>query len=88
MNLRKPEKVKAASAKKTSMAFNLQELVAELAADPVFAARGVQGIHAEVMRRLASTDASIFVDFSDIREMLKNTSQSETAPKGQLSLID
>ncbi|HCL4259056.1 TPA: hypothetical protein N2C42_005767, partial [Pseudomonas aeruginosa] len=88
MNLRKPERVKAAPANKTTKAFNLQELVAELAADPVFAARGVQGIHAEVMRRMASTDASNFVDFSEIREMLEKSSQPGTAPKGQLSLID
>jgi tRNA G10 N-methylase Trm11 len=88
MNLRKPERVKAAPANKTSKPFNLQGLVAELAADPAFAARGVQGIHAEVMRRLASTDASNFVDFSEIREMLEKSSQPGTAPKGQLSLID
>ncbi len=88
MNLRKPERVKAAPANKTTKAFNLQELVAELAADPVFAARGVQGIHAEVMRRMASTDASNFVDFSEIREMLEKSPQPGTAPKGQLSLID
>lgn len=29
------------------------------------------------MRRLASTDASIFVDFSDIRELMEKASQPE-----------
>lgn len=88
MNLRKPEKVKAASSKKTTKAFNLSALVSELAADTVFASRGVQGIHAEVMRRMASTDASIFVDFSDIREMLEKASQSESVSEGRLPVTE
>lgn len=77
MNLRKPEKVKTTPPRKTAKAFDLPALVAELATTPQFAVRGVQGIHAEVMRRLASTDASIFVDFSDIRELMEKASQPE-----------
>ena len=85
MNLRKPEKSKTAPKKKAIKDLNLAAVVAELAANPVFAARGVQGIHAEVMRRLASTGASTFVDFSDIREMLEEISQLKTSKTNQIT---
>lgn len=40
------------------------------------------------MRRMASTDASIFVDFSDIREMLEKASQSESVSEGRLPVTE
>jgi hypothetical protein len=42
--------------------------------------RGLQGIHAEVMRRLASRGDSEFVDYADVRAIWENL------PKGELAL--
>lgn len=49
---------------------NIRKLVAMLAKDPEIAKRGLQGVHAEVMRRLASTGSSSYVDYAQIRELL------------------
>lgn len=80
MNLRKPEKAKAVISKAVNEV-DLQAIVTKLAADPLFSARGVQGIHAEVMRQLASSDASVFVDFSDVRDLLRNAQRPKRVSK-------
>lgn len=88
MNLRKPEKAKVATSKKIAKAFDLRALVLDLVTDPNFAARGVQGIHAEVMRRLASTDASVFVDFADIRNLVEKAQKPTRTSKRVAALTD
>lgn len=86
MNLRKPDKAKTATSK-TTKKFDLQAMVSELAADPRFAARGVQGIHAEIMRRLASTPAGVFVDFAQVRELLEKAPKKKRTSK-KVALIE
>lgn len=85
MNLRKPEKPKPSS-KKAERTFDLSVVVAELLADAKYARRGVQGIHAEVMRRLASTDASIFVDFSDVRNLVEEMQRPKRSSRKKPAL--
>ncbi|EOU9564343.1 DNA methyltransferase [Pseudomonas aeruginosa] len=81
MNLRKPEKVKVATSKKEAKSFDLESLVSELVADPKFLSRGLQGIHAEVMRRLVSLEASVFVDYADVRAMVEQVQQKKESRK-------
>lgn len=50
---------------------NLRALVADAAAHPEILQRGVQGVHAEIMRRLASEGRTDFPAFSDVRQTLK-----------------
>jgi len=75
MNLRKRDKLKTGALKSPSQTIDLDALVAELVDDEAFLARGVQGIHAEVMRRLASAEASVFIDYAQIREMVRKAQQ-------------
>lgn len=65
-NLRKP-KVQATSRNNYSKNFNLASLIKSIASDPAFSQRGLQGIHAEVMRRLASRGTTAFVSYADVR---------------------
>jgi len=70
MNLRKPEKAKVKVAKKQpAVAFDLEAMIREVAADAEVASRGLQGVHAEVMRRLVSVGDSVFVDYADVRKV-------------------
>jgi len=67
MNLRKVEKpVRPKKGK-----FNLKALVASALAEPEIAARGVQGVHAEIMRRLVSEGRLNFPAFSEVRALVK-----------------
>lgn len=50
-----------------SFHLDLDVLIETLAQDPEVSSRGLQGIHAEVMRRMASAGTAIFVDYADIR---------------------
>ena len=52
---------------------DLKSLIAQAQASPEVVARGVQGIHAEIMRRLMSEGRSSFPAFADVRAALKNT---------------
>lgn len=73
-NLRKmPQKIKPSH--RISDAVDLTALVSKIAKDPLIAKRGLQGIHAEVMRRLASDDRGSFVSYSDVREVWQSLSQ-------------
>jgi len=67
MNLRKA----TARAETAVGRVNLATLVAEAAALPDVAGRGVQGVHAEIMRRLMSEGHSDFPAFSEVREALQ-----------------
>lgn len=58
----------------------LRDLIASIVRDEPASERGLQGIHAEVMRRLASHGDSEFVDYSDVRAIWENM------PKGELAL--
>lgn len=48
-------------------ASDLKALVAQAAADPKILCHGLQGIHAEVMRLLASRGNATFVDYAEVR---------------------
>jgi DNA modification methylase len=74
MNLRKTEHVKSSKPIKinASNVDDFKDLVLDLASQKKYFDRGAQGIHAEIMRRLASTGSSIFIDYSDVRAILEN----------------
>ncbi|MDR6302567.1 DNA modification methylase/transcriptional regulator with XRE-family HTH domain/DNA-directed RNA polymerase subunit RPC12/RpoP [Nitrobacter vulgaris] len=57
---------------------DLDVLIETLAQDPEISSRGLQGLHAEVMRRLASAGAVTFVDFADIRACWNRIKQSRS----------
>lgn len=67
MNLRKTGLERGAPGTKV----DLRTLVAEASAAPDVLNRGVQGVHAEVMRRLMSEGCSDFPAFSAVRDALK-----------------
>jgi len=46
---------------------DLRQLVAAIMKDSRFAKNGLQGVHAEVMRRMASNGTDTFVDYSEVR---------------------
>ena len=69
MNLRKPA-VKAKRGEATKeRSLDLAALVKAARSIPEVAARGLQGVHAEVMRNLASLGANEFPDFSEVRAL-------------------
>jgi hypothetical protein len=51
---------------------DIASLVRAAAGDKATAGKGVQAVHAEVMRRLASTGSSQFVDYSDVRMLYES----------------
>lgn len=67
MNLRKA----GARRREVKDSPHLKALVAEVTAFPDVAARGVQGVHAEIMRRLMSDGHSNFPAFSVVRALMK-----------------
>ena len=68
-NLRKPERDIDPTGARVKASTDLTALVRRLASDPDVARRGLQGVHAEVMRRLASENGAQFVDYADIRRL-------------------
>jgi DNA modification methylase/transcriptional regulator with XRE-family HTH domain len=78
LNLRKPEQ--PARKARFESRIDLAALVAELARDPEVAKRGLQGLHAEVMRRLASGGGADFVDYADVRAAWERLRRSESIP--------
>jgi DNA modification methylase len=74
-NLRKSEKPSQRIVSKTSI--NLVQLVSEIRADQVMLKRGIQGAHAEIMRRLASSGEAAFVDYSDVRAIWERLDKEE-----------
>lgn len=67
MNLRKV----ASGQTEAPLACDLQAMVDAAVALPDVAERGVQGVHAEIMRRLMSDGRSDFPAFSDVRALLR-----------------
>jgi DNA modification methylase/transcriptional regulator with XRE-family HTH domain/predicted RNA-binding Zn-ribbon protein involved in translation (DUF1610 family) len=67
MNLRKPMGVKR-TGRRNRTPLDVASLVAAARAIPEVAERGIQGVHAEVMRRLVSLGVHDFPDFSEVRE--------------------
>jgi hypothetical protein len=48
---------------------DLPKLVAAIMTDKKLARNGLQGVHAEVMRRMASAASDVFVDYADVRKV-------------------
>lgn len=70
MNLRKPVSARRERAAPNGR-IDLARLIGDATAIPEVAARGVQGVHAEVMRRLMSEGQSEFPDFHEVRAMIE-----------------
>ncbi|MBL8599933.1 MAG: helix-turn-helix domain-containing protein [Devosia sp.] len=71
MNLRKPlGKPKAKRLKANSI--DLAGLVHSALSVPEVAVKGLQGVHAEVLRRLASVGAGTFPDYSEVRAVYES----------------
>ena len=70
MNLRKPSEVDR-NQSGTSRSLDLQTLVSEAQMVPGVAARGVQGVHAEVMRRLMSEGSQDLPEFHQVRSIFE-----------------
>lgn len=68
-NLRRPLKARKSPPKNKRTSAQIRRLVLEIANKPEFARRGLQGVHAEVMRQLASRGGGAFVDYSMIRHI-------------------
>jgi DNA modification methylase/transcriptional regulator with XRE-family HTH domain len=75
MNLRKPRKTTSLRDRVTRPAVeaNLKKYVADALKDVAVAQRGVQGVHAEVMRRLMSAGAESFPDYSNVRMLVEQS---------------
>jgi len=88
-NLRKPlSRMKTSEPWMESQNIDLENLVAAVAREPGIRARGLQGIHAEVMRRLASTGTSIFVDYSEVRAIWERVVKGEGEPARMEALFE
>ena len=79
-NLRKPETPRSKTRSIRNGRLDLAALVATLARDPEIAGRGLQGVHAEVMRRLASEDTAVFVDYADVRTLWERIRAPQSTP--------
>ena len=58
---------------------DLDALIEALARDPEVSGRGLQGVHAEVMRRIASEGSGVFVDYADVRARWERLKQPKLA---------
>jgi 16S rRNA G966 N2-methylase RsmD/DNA-directed RNA polymerase subunit RPC12/RpoP len=75
MNLRKPNAVRSISAIKSPdrrASRTLEDLIREATIDPQVKQRGTQGVHAEIVRRLASKGEDVFFDYADVRRVLES----------------
>ena len=70
VNLRKPIEMNR-SESRNSKKINLTTLVTEAQRTPGVAARGVQGVHAEVMRRLMSEGSQDLPEFHEVRAVVE-----------------
>jgi hypothetical protein len=71
---REKEKRLASSGPTPEASQHLLRLVRDVAKDNAVVSRGLQGIHAEVMRRLASKGTAAFVSYAQVREAWKTIS--------------
>ena len=77
-NLRKPKRQAKLAQSNGKGSVDLAALIAALARDPEITRRGLQGVHAEVMRRLASDSSGVFVDYADVRRLWNRARNSDT----------
>lgn len=68
-NLRKSPQSRRRRTSKEPQPVALRRIIDEVRNEPSIVRRGLQGVHAEVMRRLASTGAESFVDYAEIRRI-------------------
>ena len=66
-NLRKPARPAEPAQPRAQVGVDLAALVEAIIKDPETVGRGLQGVHAEVMRRLASDGSTAFVDYAEVR---------------------
>jgi hypothetical protein len=92
-NLQKPQ-IGASRIRNRAAEVDIETLVRAAAADDATASRGVQAIHAEVMRRLASIGSSQFVDYAEVRALYerivktrRQTAATEPRPKGSRKMF-
>lgn len=78
-NLRRPPSLARARGKKPKTGIDLEKIVVEVSQISRFAKKGLQGIHAEVMRRLASNGSEQFVDYAEIRKIWERRVQPQAA---------
>lgn len=82
MSLRKPLQSSKQSvlplALCTATESSFEEEVHNLLRNPEIAKRGVQGVHAEIMRRRASSESATFVSFGDVRAAVDRLSGRPT----------
>jgi DNA modification methylase/transcriptional regulator with XRE-family HTH domain len=79
-NLRKPAKAIPKASSDGRGKDNLAALISAVAKDPDFTQRGLQGVHSEVMRRLASSGSADFVDYADVRALWQRIKQPASDP--------
>jgi adenine-specific DNA methylase len=88
-NLQKPQSGVTSRTRHRAVETDIATLVRAAAADEATASRGVQAIHAEVMRRLASIGSSQFVDYADVRSLYESIAKQRTPatqePRGKRS---
>jgi 16S rRNA G966 N2-methylase RsmD len=74
MNLRKPSEDAGSTTGDISYSqggSDLRAMVNAAKLDPNTIARGAQGVHAEIVRRLVSKGEAVFFDFADVRKILE-----------------
>jgi adenine-specific DNA methylase len=77
LNLRKPAlKTRTRRTLRKPPEMSLENLIAAVASEKSVVRRGLQGVHAEVMRRLASSGSSHFIDYSEVRAIWERLFQS------------
>lgn len=83
LNLRKPANLVRRAEDRTDTSVDPSSLVAAAVLDPEVSARGLQGVHAEVMRQLASRETSNFVDYALVREIWERQSKTVVTQNDQ-----
>jgi hypothetical protein len=64
----------------TAAPVDLTKLVKTVLKDSVVARHGLQGVHAEVMRRMASTGSGAFVDYAAVRAIYERLVKARKLP--------
>lgn len=70
-NLRKSAVPRKEQTLSNDASFDLTTLVQTVLMDSAVAQHGLQGVHAEVMRRLASNGSQVFVDYAEVRAIFE-----------------
>jgi DNA modification methylase/transcriptional regulator with XRE-family HTH domain len=84
-NLRKTSSALRSKAPRTKNAkLDLSKMVASIVKDRQIAQHGLQGIHAEVMRQMASHGGSNFVDYAEVRTIWERLVIQEDVSEGEL----